>query len=481
MPSKTLSQNTILFTLALALQKLISFGYFIIIARSIGVENTGRFSFALSFAAVFAMFLDFGLNQALIRESARDQETSQKNLANVVGFKMIGSVVIYGVLFFLVNLLDYPDLTKQLVYVAGLVMLIDSFALSFFSVLRGRHNLMYESVCVVANQILVVVFGLLAIYFNLGLTALISAYVFGSAFNFFFTARVLKKKYRVVPRAALNKEALRKILKIALPFGLAGIFIRIYSSMDMILLSKLTDDASMGLYSVAFKITFALQFIGVAFSAGVYPAFCSYFVHSKERLGRTFVKAVRYLLIISLPLSFGLISLADKAIGPIFGKEYIPAIPALNVLMASLVLIFLCFPVGAILNACDRQSRNTIHLGVVAVSNIILNLILIPLFGFAGAAWASLLSYVLLFGLGIVVVEKTISYDKKVLFVSLIKILFACVIMTLAVLGLKDSVHFIFVIPFGVLTYFSVLFLLKEFTFKDLIQLKKMAGKAEEI
>src|SRR3989344_3163964 len=117
MSGKTLSKNTIFFTLALALQKLISFGYFIIIARSIGVENTGRFSFALSFAAIFAMFLDFGLNQVLIRESARDRETSQKNLANVVGLKIAGSAIIYGVLFSLINLLGYPALTKQLVYV----------------------------------------------------------------------------------------------------------------------------------------------------------------------------------------------------------------------------------------------------------------------------------------------------------------------------------------------------------------------------
>lgn len=477
MPTKTLSQNTVFFTFALALQKLISFGYFIIIARSIGVENTGRFSFALSFAAIFAMFLDFGLNQVLIRESARDKESSQKNLANVIGLKIIGSVVIYSILFSIVNLLGYPDITKQLVYVAGLVMLIDSFALSFFSVLRGRHNLAYESVCVVVNQLLVVFFGVLVIYFNLGLVPLISAYVFGSAFNFFFTAGILKRKYHIIPRMALNREVILKILKIALPFGLAGIFIRIYSSMDMVLLSKLADDTAMGLYSVAFKITFALQFIGVAFSASVYPAFCSYFVHSKELLGQTFVKAVRYLLIISLPLSFGAISVSDKVIGPVFGREFSDAIPALNILMASLVLIFLCFPIGAILNACNRQTRNTVHLGIAAFSNIALNLIFIPVFGFVGAALSALLSYILLFVLGISVVEKIISYDKKTLFFSLIKMLASCVIMALMIIWLKQTINIVFVIPLGILIYFSILFLLKELASKDLAQLKRMIGK----
>ncbi|MEK7167851.1 MAG: polysaccharide biosynthesis C-terminal domain-containing protein, partial [Patescibacteria group bacterium] len=163
----------------------------------------------------------------------------------------------------------------------------------------------------------------------------------------------------------------------------------------------------------------------------------------------------------------------------IFGNEYVPAIPALNVLMASLVLIFLYFPVGAILNACDKQTRNTAHLGIVAVSNIILNLILIPLMGFVGAAWASLLSYVLLFILGIVVVEKIISYGKKTLFVSLVKILIGCAVMTLAILGVKEYLHFLFVIPLGIAIYFSILFFLKEFTLNDLTQLKKMIKKEE--
>ena len=139
----------------MAIQKLLAFVYFIFVARGIGVENTGKYSFALSFTTIFAMFLDFGLTQILIREAARNRENSQKYLANVIGLKLIGSVVVYGAIVLAVNLMGYPEITRQLVYVSGLVMVIDSFSLSFFGNLRGCQNLKYESAGVVLDQLMI--------------------------------------------------------------------------------------------------------------------------------------------------------------------------------------------------------------------------------------------------------------------------------------------------------------------------------------
>ncbi|MFA5029527.1 MAG: flippase [Patescibacteria group bacterium] len=479
MSSSNLVKNTTFFTAALTIQKILSFVYFILVARSIGVENTGKYSFALSFTTIFAMFLDFGLTQILIRESARDIKNSQKYLANVLGLKLLGSVIIYALVIVVINLMGYPEITKQLVYVSGFVMLLDSFALSFYGILRGHQNLRFESYGVILNQLIVLGAGLVIIKLQLGLVILMGAYLLGSLFNFFYAALFLKIKLKILTIFRFDKKIIKELFRLALPFAIAGFFIRIYSSMDIVLLSKLANDKAVGLYSVAYKITFALQFVAVAFSASIYPAFCRYFVASKELLSKTFAKSMYFLMLISLPISFGVIVLADKFLPPIFGQEYQGAILPLQILISSLVLVFLCFPIGAMLNACDKQTRNTVHLGIIAVLNIILNLILIPLYGYNGAAVAALISYVVLFALGIVVIEKIVKYDKKYLLISFAKITFSCLVMSLVVVWLKGYWSFVITAPLGALVYLVTLVLVGGFSKKDIMQTKSLLFKKE--
>ncbi len=349
MSERKLAQNTIFYTTALAAQKALSFLYFIFVARLIGVESQGKFSFALSFTTIFAMLLDIGMTQILIRETARSKENSQKYLANVIGLKVLGSFFIYALVVALINIMGYPELTKELVYVAGLVMIIDSFTLSFYGVIRGHQNLRYESIGVVVNQVIVLCSGLAVLYLHLGLVILISVYLLGSLFNFFFSLSILKLKFQIKPGITWNGAVIRRILIWSLPFAIAGIFSRIYSALDVVLLSKLSTDHAVGIYIVAYKIAFALQFVALAFSASIYPAFCHYFVHSKEKLGELFVKAMYWLVLLALPLSFGVIAIADKAVVPIFGLKYQQSILPLQILMTSLIFIFICFPIGAML------------------------------------------------------------------------------------------------------------------------------------
>jgi O-antigen/teichoic acid export membrane protein len=477
MSKQNLAKNTFFFTSALATQKALSFVYFIFVARAIGVDSLGKFSFALGFSAVFAMLLDFGLAQMLIRSSARKKEESQKYLSNVLFLKFFGAFVVYGLVILTINLMGYPELTKKLVYITGVIMVLDSFTLSFYSVLRGMQNLAYESIGVVVNQFIVLVAGLLVIKFDLGLIILISVYLLGSLFNFIYSSTILKIKYGITSKLIFEKEVVKSMLKIALPFAIAGLFIRIYSYMDIILLSKLTDDTSVGIYSVAYKAAFALQFIGVAFSAAMYPAFCKYFVSSHKLLAKSFEKSIHYLMIIALPLSIGVITIADKVIGPVFGYEYNDSVLPLQVLMVSLILVFLAFPVGAMLNAGNRQTRNTIHLGIVAVFNIIANLILIPLYGYVGSAIAALLSYVLLFSLGMFVIETIIKYNKKYLLLSFFKILLSSLVMGFLILIVKDYINFIITIIFGATSYLIVLYLVGGVHKDDIFQLKDLILK----
>ena len=68
------------------------------------------------------------------------------------------------------------------------------------------------------------------------------------------------------------------MIAFALPFALAGIFTKVYSYIDTVLLSSFLGSKAVGYYSIPSKITFAFQFIPMAFSAALFPAMSKFFV-----------------------------------------------------------------------------------------------------------------------------------------------------------------------------------------------------------
>jgi O-antigen/teichoic acid export membrane protein len=184
-----------------------------------------------------------------------------------------------------------------------------------------------------------------------------------------------------------------------------------------------------------------------------------------------------WLMFVAGPLVFGVIAVADPAIVVIFGHQYADSILPLQILIASMLFAFLCFPIGAMLNACDKQTRHTVNLGITAAGSVVFNLILIPIYSYNGAAIANLLCYVLLFVLGIGVVGRIIKYDWKFLLWSFIKIIFACLVMFAAMWLIKTELNFILAIIAGIVVYFVMVYVLRLFTIQAVKEFLKSIRK----
>jgi len=144
MKSFTVTQNTSFLTAASVLQKVISFVYFTIVARLVGVENTGVYFFAITFTTIFTVVADFGMGPVLTREVARFPDKSEQYLHTAFWSKIIFGILSYGLVIFFVNVLNYPHLTKLLVSISGVTMFFDNLHAAFYSIFRARKNLIYE-------------------------------------------------------------------------------------------------------------------------------------------------------------------------------------------------------------------------------------------------------------------------------------------------------------------------------------------------
>ncbi len=454
----TITQNTSFLTAASILQKVISFVYFTIIARIIGVENTGVYFFAITFTAIFTVIADFGMGPVLTREVARYPEKTQEYLHTAFWSKVMFGLISYGLVIFFVNVFNYPDLTILLVSISGVTMFFDNLHAAFYAVFRARKNLIFESIGIVVSQAITLIIGSLALFNHWHLYWLILAYTIPAILNFIFSAIFLRKIYSLKYYFSFDSKIFKMFLGFALPFALAGIIGRLYSYSDSLLMSKMLSAQELGWWSVPYKITFAFQFVPVALSASVYPVMSALFITQKDKIGYLFLKSWRYLFTIVFPISFGLISLATPIIIKLYKPQFAPAIPVLRILMISLIFGYLSFITGATLNASNRQKTQTSLLAFALVVNITANLILLPKIGIMGAAFAALLSNIILSVGGFWFCRSIISIDIRLLFKYFNQTFWPALIIAILAYYLSFKISFIIIIPSVAILYGLLLF-----------------------
>jgi O-antigen/teichoic acid export membrane protein len=460
MIKNNIAKNTSYFTLALIIQKVITFSYFTILARNLDPDYLGKYFLAISITTMFSVIIDIGLSNLLTREVAKVALTppaplsklgeggegkAQRLISTVIAIKLPLALLALACIYLTVNLLNYPELVRHLVYISAIPMLLDSFTASFFAVIRGFHNLKYESFASVMYMGIAMFVGVLFLKRGYSLTWIMSALAIASTFYFLYALGSLMIRYKILPLPNWRSKLLKPYFLLTIPFGLYALLQRAFTYLDTVLLSKLATDWDVGIYQIAFKIIFALQFLPMAFIASLYPAFASYWAkkqtppcpspwqgrgRANEDVGNspspcqgggqegglgdtpqiviTFERAMNYLTVISLPISVGVIVLADVII-KIFKPEYVDAILPLQIIMASLLFLFINFPIGALLNACDKQKVNTLNMGITLAISISFNIFLIPMYQATGAAITVFIANFSMFILGMIQVPKIIE------------------------------------------------------------------------
>lgn len=476
-----IAKNTLYLTAASIAQKFFSFIYFTLIARYVGVTGTGLYVTALSFSSLFSILTDLGLTSVLVRESAKDRQKMIAMVNNISALKIILLGVAYVILNLTVRLLDYPANLINLVNWSGLVMIFDSISLTFYGALRSQQNFRYEAVSVVFSQIITIAVGALVLAERLDIVYLIIALGCGSLFNVIYSYLALRRLHHFKFRPYLDPVLVKTIAVWAAPFALAGIFTKVYSYIDVTMISHLLGSRAVGLYSIASKATFAWQFVPMAFAAALYPALSHYFAHNRSRLKETFIRGIRYLAIMAMPISLGIFALADKIIIKIYGAAYEPSILPLQILLISLIFAFLDFPVGALLNAGNRQNLQTLAMGITMVVDIVLNIILLPRLAIIGASLAALAGNMVLVLVGASGVRRLIGVLGGDFWWSLFKNLVAALIMGFILMLIKNplfnwliphglimtGVYFVMVIGLGLLVYLALLVIFRLITKDD--------------
>lgn len=462
-----IARNTSYFTLALILQKVISLTYFTLYARALGPNDLGQYYFAISITSIFAIFIDFGLGNIITREIAKKAEQAGTYINSVLVIKLLFSAATIGLLLAWTGFFGYGELTRSLIYISAFSMVFDNFTSVFFSALRGHHNLKYESIASVIVQTIVLALSLVILAFGWDIRWLMASLALGSLYNLVYSGWVARRVFRFHFRLSWDTPFIKQILLLSLPFGVYSIFQRFYTYFDSVLLFKFAGDGAVGLYQVPFKIIVALQFLPMAFTASLYPALSAYWHNNRQQLSITFERAINYSLILSMPIMIGTVVLAEKIV-LIFREGFSEAAWPLQVVMVSLPFMFLGFPVGALLNACDQQKRNTWNIAITSIASAALNFYLIPKLGVLGACVTNLVTSILMLALGWWVAARITVIRPKVFVLMFARVLGAGALMGLIVYAVRDLMPIGAAITIGAAAYAAGLYLFRGFSRADI-------------
>jgi O-antigen/teichoic acid export membrane protein len=393
-------RNTALLFAARSLSKVLVFVTVVVTQRALAATGYGQFAAIVVFSNIASIFADLGLQVVFVREASRHLSDLGSFLGVTIAAKLPLAVFSGGILAVSVWLLA-PDLLFLVGPVFALLV-ATSAANLLRSTFYATGEMRYEVVAIAGETVVLLAGTVLVAVFHQGVAAFVWAYAASYAFTAVYAAVITQRRWTPI-RLSWNGELLRKLLRSGLPFALAFVLSTIYFRIDVVILKSLRGDAQVAYYNAAYKFLDGLSFIPQAAMNAVFPALAVIHLRGRDPMRDAYTRAYRLLAALGMPVAVGCVILAPQIIH-ITQVPFEQSIPALRILGASLLLIFVNNSFIFALGAMDKQLTFALLAGLSIVVNVTLNLVMIPRFahgdGYLAASWATLITEVFLFVCG---------------------------------------------------------------------------------
>jgi len=194
-------------------------------------------------------------------------------------------------------------------------------------------------------------------------------------------------------RLRVDGSLLRLMLLLSFPLMINSLLNQLFFKVDVLLLKPLAGDVALGWYSTAYKLIDGLQIIPSSFVLALFPLLARYAGSDRPRLAELTRIGLKVLLLIAFPVAAGTTVLAEQLILLIAGQTYLPeSARALQILIWYLPLSFANGLLQYVLIAVNRQRTLTVAFAIGVIFNLAANLLLIPIWGYLGAAFVTVAS-----------------------------------------------------------------------------------------
>jgi O-antigen/teichoic acid export membrane protein len=183
-----------------------------------------------------------------------------------------------------------------------------------------------------------------------------------------------------------------RLLVASLPIGVATAFATILFRVDMVMLRAYRSAAQVGAYAGAYRLFEMTLFLCAGVGASALPAFSRLKASQRKELSALLRRTLLLVCVPSIPLATLAAAIPGTVLHAAYGGGYGSAADALRLLAPAIVLYPISFMCGYMLVAQGRVRPLVTVYGIVAVENIVGNLVLIPWLSLRGAALGTTIS-----------------------------------------------------------------------------------------
>ena len=359
------------------------------VARYLGPEKFGIFSYALAFVSIFQGIAKLGLDGILVRDLVKEPEKKDIYLGTSFWLKFFAGIII----FIIVLIVSYfaSDNLQTFIYIniisAGLIF--QSFEVIDFYY-QATVQAKYISIRKMIQLFLSSSIKLIFILVKADLIWFVLVTLFDSISLAVFSWLIYKSQRLPNFIKYFELNTAKRLLKDSWPLVFSSIAIAVYMRIDQVMIKNLLGDREVGLYSAAVKLVEVWYFIPMIITQSLFPAIVSKY-NDKPEFFRRLVILSAVMGYIGLFISIILSLSSYFIIKMLYGEKFLDAAPILSI--ASFI-IFISFWMSGVSRrqAIDMQKLALFATILSAVANIILNFIFIPIYGVRGAALVSVLN-----------------------------------------------------------------------------------------
>lgn len=370
----------------------ISFFSVIFIARSLGPENYGQLSYAVSFVGIFGFIAGLGISNILFRELVRDPQNRNLYLGTSLKINIWSSLFAQALCIIFAFIFSNKDVSLW-----SIVILSFGPITSLFFIINTEFqayvNTKKASIVFTLAHLLAAIIKVVLVYLGFGVIYMSAMVIFEYIITSIGLVYLRKKHIGSISEWKYDSDIAKKMLSDSWPLIIVSAFTLIYSRIDQVMIKHYIDAYSVGIYDAAVRLSELWYFIPTTIVASLFPAMVNAQKISDDELHHRIKKIGLFLFILSTTIAILVTVVAEPLVRIVYGTGFINSSIVLKIYVWSLVSTSMNILLNQYLITKNHR-KMIVAISFLSVStNIILNVILIPKYGIVGAAWATFVSY----------------------------------------------------------------------------------------
>lgn len=373
-------------------QMLLSFFVGVFTARYLGPGRYGTINYVAAYVAFFTSLCTLGINAVIIKEFTDHPQRQGTAIGTALAMRAVSSALSAVMIFMIILALDGDEPTTLAVAALSSVALLFQIADTFNYWFQSRYQSKVTSIAALAAYAITAAYRIVLLAGKCN----VEWFALATSVDHICLAAILVLAYRRHggPPLRVSMTVAKELLGKSYHYILAGMMVAIYGQTDKMMLKQMLSEEAVGYYSLAFTVNNMWVFVLAAIIDSLTPTIISLYQVDQAGFCRKNRQLYAIVMYLSFAVALGFTLLGTPFIRLIYGQEYLPAAAPLKIICWYTAFSYLGVARNPWIVCLEQQKHVKYITGGAALLNIVLNLLLIPLWGASGAAAASLLTQI---------------------------------------------------------------------------------------